>query len=110
MLAADNSDPLAKYKELTPIQQHHNNNHNHTNNHHHLPQEHVPTSGVLKHGFISLKEEGLKAFIWSKRYMALREFKLSFHRNEVSRSYLCQLALSSKLLALQFFISVLARR
>ncbi|KAF9126282.1 Protein kinase [Mortierella sp. 14UC] len=43
---------------------------------------HAPTSGVLKHGFISLKEEGLKAFIWSKRYMALREFKLSFHRNE----------------------------
>ncbi|KAH7047908.1 kinase-like domain-containing protein [Linnemannia elongata] len=77
MLATDDSNPLAKYKELTPIQQHHNHN-----GHHHSPQDNAPTSGVLKHGFISLKEEGLKAFIWSKRYMALREFKLSFHRNE----------------------------
>ncbi|KAF9126577.1 Protein kinase, partial [Linnemannia schmuckeri] len=75
MLATDDSNPLAKYKELTPIQQHHNHIH-------HSPQDHAPTTGVLKHGFISLKEEGLKAFIWSKRYMALREFKLSFHRNE----------------------------
>lgn len=40
-------------------------------------------SGVLKHGYISVKEEGLKAFIWSKRYMTLRELTLSFHRNEV---------------------------
>ncbi|KAF9356532.1 Protein kinase [Mortierella sp. NVP85] len=52
------------YKDLTPI------------------QSSPSVSGVLKHGYISVKEEGLKAFIWSKRYMTLRELTLSFHRNE----------------------------
>lgn len=67
----DNSNPLSKYRELTPIQP---------------ARDLAPTnvSGVLKHGYISVKEEGLKAFIWSKRYMTLRELTLSFHRNEVS--------------------------
>ncbi|KAF9398521.1 hypothetical protein BGZ94_005980, partial [Podila epigama] len=62
-------NPLAKYRELTPIQS---------------TRDQAPTnvSGVLKHGYISVKEEGLKAFIWSKRYMTLRELTLSFHRNE----------------------------
>ncbi|KAH7050744.1 kinase-like domain-containing protein [Linnemannia elongata] len=65
----DNSNPLSKYRELTPIQP---------------ARDLAPTnvSGVLKHGYISVKEEGLKAFIWSKRYMTLRELTLSFHRNE----------------------------
>ncbi|KAF9124235.1 Protein kinase [Mortierella sp. 14UC] len=65
----DNSNPLSKYRELTPIQP---------------ARDQAPTnvSGVLKHGYISVKEEGLKAFIWSKRYMTLRELTLSFHRNE----------------------------
>ncbi|KAF9190346.1 Protein kinase [Haplosporangium sp. Z 767] len=67
--AEDNSNPLSKYRELTPIQS---------------VRDQAPTnvSGVLKHGYISVKEEGLKAFIWSKRYMTLRELTLSFHRNE----------------------------
>ncbi|KAG0263911.1 Protein kinase [Actinomortierella ambigua] len=60
--------PLSKYT-LTPIQP--------------LRDQTTPNaSGVLKHGYISVKEEGLKAFIWSKRYMTLRELTLSFHRNE----------------------------
>ncbi|KAF8977182.1 Protein kinase [Entomortierella lignicola] len=65
----ENSNPLSKYKDLTPIQP---------------VRDQAPTnaSGVLKHGYISVKEEGLKAFIWSKRYMTLRELTLSFHRNE----------------------------
>ncbi|KAG0366235.1 Protein kinase [Gamsiella multidivaricata] len=65
----DSSNPLSKYRELTPIQP---------------ARDQAPTnvSGVLKHGYISVKEEGLKAFIWSKRYMTLRELTLSFHRNE----------------------------
>ncbi|KAF9951664.1 Protein kinase [Mortierella alpina] len=65
----DNSNPLSRYRELTPIQS---------------ARDQSPTnvSGVLKHGYISVKEEGLKAFIWSKRYMTLRELTLSFHRNE----------------------------
>ncbi|KAF9327270.1 Protein kinase [Podila minutissima] len=65
----DDSNPLSKYRELTPIQPVRD-------------QAPVNISGVLKHGYISVKEEGLKAFIWSKRYMTLRELTLSFHRNE----------------------------
>ncbi len=72
MFGDENSNPLSKYRELTPIQP---------------ARDQAPTnvSGVLKHGYISVKEEGLKAFIWSKRFMTLRELTLSFHRNEVSR-------------------------
>ncbi|KAF9354613.1 Protein kinase [Mortierella sp. AD094] len=69
MFGDESSNPLSKYRELTPIQP---------------LRDQAPTnaSGVLKHGYISVKEEGLKAFIWSKRYMTLRELTLSFHRNE----------------------------
>ncbi|KAK3829387.1 MAG: kinase-like domain-containing protein [Benniella sp.] len=69
MFSEDSSNPLSRYRELTPIQS---------------TRDQAPTnaSGVLKHGYISVKEEGLKAFIWSKRYMTLRELTLSFHRNE----------------------------
>ncbi|KAF9431008.1 Protein kinase [Podila epigama] len=54
----NDDNPLSKYRELTPIQP---------------ARDQAPTniSGVLKHGYISVKEEGLKAFIWSKRYMTL---------------------------------------
>ncbi|KAF9553959.1 hypothetical protein BGW38_009349, partial [Lunasporangiospora selenospora] len=67
--AEETANPLAKYSNLTPIQ----------------PIRDQPPSngsGVLKHGYIAVKEEGLKAFIWSKRYLTLREFTLGFHRNE----------------------------
>ncbi|KAK9702122.1 Protein kinase [Basidiobolus ranarum] len=40
----------------------------------------------LKKGYLTLKEEGLRAWIWSKRYMVLRERSLTFHRNETSSS------------------------
>ncbi|CAG8549277.1 6311_t:CDS:10 [Acaulospora morrowiae] len=40
------------------------------------------TSHVVKKGYISVKEEGLRAWIWSKRWMLLREQTLTFHRNE----------------------------
>lgn len=38
---------------------------------------------IIKEGYISLKEEGLRAWIWSKRYCVLRDQSLTFHRNEV---------------------------
>ncbi|GJJ75676.1 serine/threonine-protein kinase CLA4 [Entomortierella parvispora] len=68
-MAEDHSNPLARYKDLTPIQSARDQNSGNV-------------SGVLKHGYISVKEEGLKAFLWTKRYMTLRELTLSFHRNE----------------------------
>ncbi|CAG8499343.1 24369_t:CDS:10, partial [Cetraspora pellucida] len=39
-------------------------------------------SQVVKKGYISVKEDGLRAWIWSKRWMLLREQTLTFHRNE----------------------------
>ncbi|CAG8782735.1 3960_t:CDS:2, partial [Gigaspora margarita] len=39
-------------------------------------------SHVVKKGYISVKEDGLRAWIWSKRWMLLREQTLTFHRNE----------------------------
>lgn len=35
-------------------------------------------------GYLYVKEDGLRAWIWSKRYVVLREQTITFHRNEVS--------------------------
>jgi hypothetical protein len=40
---------------------------------------------IIKEGYLSLKEEGLRAWIWSKRYCVLRDQSLTFHRNEVKK-------------------------
>ncbi|KAI8799360.1 kinase-like domain-containing protein [Cladochytrium replicatum] len=37
---------------------------------------------VIKRGYAQVKEDGFKSFIWSKRWMLLREQILTFHRNE----------------------------
>ncbi|KAG0176656.1 Protein kinase [Apophysomyces sp. BC1034] len=37
---------------------------------------------IKKDGYLQVKEDGLKAWIWSKRYVVLREQTLTFHRNE----------------------------
>ncbi|ORZ20376.1 hypothetical protein BCR42DRAFT_408646 [Absidia repens] len=37
---------------------------------------------VKKDGFVHVKEEGLRAWIWSKRYLVLREQCLTIHRSE----------------------------
>ncbi|RIA98708.1 kinase-like domain-containing protein [Glomus cerebriforme] len=39
-------------------------------------------TNVVKKGYISVKEDGLRAWIWSKRWTLLREQTLTFHRNE----------------------------
>jgi hypothetical protein len=39
---------------------------------------------VRKDGYLSVKEDGIRAWIWSKRYAILREQTLTFHRNEVN--------------------------
>ena len=41
------------------------------------------SSYVVKRGYCSVKEDGLRSFIWSKRWMLLREQTLTFHKNEV---------------------------
>ena len=42
------------------------------------------SSFVVKRGNASVKEEGLRAFLWPKRWLVLREQTLSFHKNEAS--------------------------
>ncbi|KAI9005859.1 kinase-like domain-containing protein [Phycomyces nitens] len=37
---------------------------------------------IKKDGYLLVKEDGLRAWIWSKRYVVLREQSLTFHRNE----------------------------
>ncbi|OAD70890.1 hypothetical protein PHYBLDRAFT_114945 [Phycomyces blakesleeanus NRRL 1555(-)] len=39
---------------------------------------------ILQAGYLSVKEDGLRAWIWSKRYCVLRDQALTFHRNEQS--------------------------
>ncbi|KAI9327984.1 kinase-like domain-containing protein [Obelidium mucronatum] len=45
------------------------------------------SSYVVKRGFCAVKEDGLRSFIWSKRWLLLREQTLTFHRNEVCNTY-----------------------
>lgn len=40
---------------------------------------------IVKRGWVSVKEDGLRAWIWSKRWLILREQTLSFYKNEVRR-------------------------
>ncbi|KXN70701.1 Pkinase-domain-containing protein [Conidiobolus coronatus NRRL 28638] len=37
---------------------------------------------VLKQGYVNIKDDGIRSWIWSKRWLCLRELTLSFHRNE----------------------------
>ncbi|CAM0134941.1 Protein kinase [Umbelopsis sp. WA50703] len=37
---------------------------------------------IIKEGYLSVKEDGLRAWIWSKRFCILRDQTLTFHRNE----------------------------
>jgi protein-serine/threonine kinase len=41
------------------------------------------SSYVVKRGYANVKEDGLRSFLWPKRWMLLREQTLTFHRNEV---------------------------
>jgi hypothetical protein len=59
-------------------------------------------SGMLKTGFVAVKEDGLRAWIWSKRFLRLHDQGLEFHRNEV-RSYSKQNLTSNTHLLLVFF-------
>ena len=38
----------------------------------------------MRKGYVSVKEDGIRSWIWSKRWLALREQTLTFHKNEVS--------------------------
>ncbi|ORX89503.1 Pkinase-domain-containing protein [Basidiobolus meristosporus CBS 931.73] len=40
----------------------------------------------LKKGYLTVKEEGIRAWLWSRRYMVLWERSLTFHKNEETPS------------------------
>jgi len=40
-------------------------------------------SFIIKKGYASVKEDGLRSFLWSKRWLVLREQTLTIQRNEV---------------------------
>lgn len=44
---------------------------------------------IVRRGWVSVKEDGLRAWIWSKRWLVLREQTLSFHKSEVSLTLHC---------------------
>lgn len=46
-----------------------------------------PTT-VVRKGYVSVKEDGLRSWIWSKRWLVLRESTLLFHKNDVRMLYL----------------------
>ncbi|KAI9850915.1 MAG: Protein kinase [Thelocarpon superellum] len=39
---------------------------------------------VIKQGYAKVKEDGLRGFMWSSKYLILRETTLDFHKNESS--------------------------
>ena len=40
-------------------------------------------SSVIRSGFVSVKEDGFASWLWTKRWLVLREQVLSFHKSEV---------------------------
>ncbi|KAJ1992210.1 Protein kinase [Dimargaris cristalligena] len=39
-------------------------------------------TSVFKKGYLSIKEDGIRSWLWSKRWTLLREGTITFHRNE----------------------------
>ena len=41
-----------------------------------------PSASVVRSGYLSVKEDGLRSWIWSKKWLVLRETSLLFHKND----------------------------
>ncbi|CAE6534746.1 unnamed protein product [Rhizoctonia solani] len=46
----------------------------------------LSSNNIVKSGEVSVKEEGLTSWIWTRKWMVLKEQTLSFHKNESSSS------------------------
>ncbi|GAA5919377.1 hypothetical protein JCM5296_001719 [Sporobolomyces johnsonii] len=51
-----------------------------------VPSGRTHAQTIVRRGWVSVKEDGLRAWIWSKRWLVLREQTLSFYKNEASTS------------------------
>jgi len=38
---------------------------------------------IVRRGWVSVKEDGLRAWLWSKKWLVLREHSLALYKNEV---------------------------
>ncbi|BFZ53004.1 Protein kinase [Savitreella phatthalungensis] len=56
-------------------------------------QNYLGLNKVLKRGWASIKEDGLKSWIWTKKYLVLRETSLNFMRNDVTGTLAFQIPL-----------------
>jgi hypothetical protein len=48
----------------------------------------LSSNNIVKSGDVSVKEEGLTSWMWTRKWMVLKEQTLSFHKNEVCTSVL----------------------
>jgi serine/threonine-protein kinase CLA4 len=46
-----------------------------------------PTT-IIKRGWISIKEDGIRSFIWAKKWVILKEQVMSIYKNEVGNQTL----------------------
>ena len=49
----------------------------------------VNSSNVVRSGTVAVKEEGLVSFLWRPKWLVLKEYTLSIHKNEVSACAFC---------------------
>ncbi|KIM29230.1 hypothetical protein M408DRAFT_328910 [Serendipita vermifera MAFF 305830] len=42
----------------------------------------TPDGGIVRSGYVSVKEDGFASFIWSRKWLVLKEHIISFHKNE----------------------------
>lgn len=56
----------------------------------------ISSNNIVKSGEVSVKEEGLTSWIWSRKWMVLKEQTLSFHKNEVRNRFPCRASILSK--------------
>lgn len=40
--------------------------------------------GVVRQGYVSVKEDGFASFLWSRKWLILKEHLISFHKNETA--------------------------
>jgi len=52
-------------------------------------------SFIVKKGYASVKEDGLRSFLWSKRWLVLREQTLTIQRNETTYQAIANIFLGS---------------
>lgn len=43
----------------------------------------APTRKVVRSGYANVKEDGFTSLFWNRRWMVLKEERLTFHKNEV---------------------------